>query len=124
MNFDRNGIQHHMIASLWKLVTRHPAENADKTCQRRALRLLLQVRGGCEFVISRPNKELDELAQRGIWQEPVILQELAGLELQRRRLLSNLAHIDSQSRRILRDLKLAPRIPRATLWEREHYHCA
>jgi hypothetical protein len=61
---------------------------------------------GCDFVISRPNKELDELAQPGIWQGPVVLQELAGLELQRRRPLINLVHIDSQSRGILRDLKL------------------
>jgi hypothetical protein len=86
MNFDHDHLLPEMIRRLWNIANTLPAKTRGKVgAQRRAFRSLLEIRGGVEFVITRPEEELEQLVQRGIWQGQVILQELASLELQRRR---------------------------------------
>jgi hypothetical protein len=97
-----------MITSLWEIATIPPARTPGTIdSQQHALRLLLETRGGVEFVLARPKEEQEELRRRGVWDGPVIIRELAGLELKRRRLLVALADVDSRSRQILKDLKLS-----------------
>ena len=98
-----------MIKSLWEIANTPPESTRAKINSQRALRTLLEVRGGVDFVLARPKEEQEELRRRGIWGGPIIIRELAGLELERRRLLVALADIDSRSRQILRDLKLGGR---------------
>jgi hypothetical protein len=96
-----------MMTSLWGVVNTPPANTREQIAtQQHALRLLLETRGGVEFVLARPKEEQEELRRRGVWDGPIIIRELAGLELKRRRLLVALADIDSRSRQILKDLKL------------------
>ena len=107
MNFAYDYILPDMIRSLWNITNTPPAETSGKLgTQRRALRLLLEIRGGVEFVITRPKEEREELVRRGIWPGEIILQELASVELQRRRLLLQLAEVDNRSRQILKNLCL------------------
>ena len=107
MNFAYDYILPDMITSLWNITNTPPAETCGKLgTQRRALRLLLEIRGGVEFVITRPKEELEELVRRGIWQGQIILQELASLELQWRRGLLQMADLDQRRRQILRSLFL------------------
>jgi hypothetical protein len=98
-----------MITSLWEIANTPPETTRAKINSQRALRTLLEVRGGVEFVLARPKEEQEELRRRGIWDGPIIIRELAGLELERRRLLVALTDIDSRSRQILRDLTLGDR---------------
>jgi hypothetical protein len=107
MNSDPDHILPEMIRSLWKLTNTPPATTGGKVgAQRRAFRLLLEIRGGVEFVITRPKEELEELVRRGIWQGQIILQELASLELQWRRGLLQMADLDHRRRQILTSLFL------------------
>lgn len=107
MNFDYGYILPEMIRNLWQVANTPPATTGGKLAtQKRALRLLLEIRGGVEFVVSQPETALQELARRGVWQGRVILQELAKIELQRRRLLVDLADVECRSREILRDLRV------------------
>ena len=98
-----------LITSLWEIANTPPQTTQEKANSQRALQQLLEVRGGVEFVLARPKEEQEELRRRGIWDGPIIIRELAGLELERRRLLVALTDIDSRSRQILRDLKLGGR---------------
>ena|SRR5512133_2113637 len=96
-----------MHISLWKLASTSLVKTGGKIGpQRRALRLLLEIRGGVEFVITRPKEELEGLIRFGIWQGEVILQELASLELQRRRMLLQMADLDQRRQQIISDLFL------------------
>ena len=70
-----------MIRSLWTLANTPPCETRGRNGnQKRALKLLLEIGGGVEFVVSRPPEELEELERRGICSSPAILQDLALLE--------------------------------------------
>ena len=100
-----------MIKSLWEIVNTPPENTRAKINSQRTLRTLLEVRGGVEFVLAKPKEEQEELRRRGIWDGTIIIRELAGLELERRRLLVALVDIDSRSRQILRDLKLVASAP-------------
>ena len=75
--------------------------------QKRALKLLLEIRGGVEFVIGKSSVELEELQRRGVFGGTILLVELAGLELQRRQLLVELHKVDTRSREI-REFELFP----------------
>jgi hypothetical protein len=101
-----------MITQLWMRANRPPCEIRGRIgSQKRALKPLLEIRGGVEFVVSRPPEGLDELERRGIWAGPAILQDLALLEIQRRRLMIDLADIELGNRQILRDLGLTGTAP-------------
>ena len=103
MTFNVNKV----ITGLWELANTPPSKTRGKIgSQKRALKLLLEIRGEVEFVISRRPEELEELERRGICSNPAILQDLALLEIQRRRLMLDLAGIEARSRQILRDLGL------------------
>jgi hypothetical protein len=107
-----------MWDSLWKLANGQGDTRGKMGSQKRALKLLLEIRGGVEFVISRRPEELEELERRGICSSPAILQDLALLEIQRRRLMLDLAAIEAHSRQILRDLGLT-RIASSTADQRK-----
>ena len=92
-----------IITGFWDIANRDPSKTNGKTgSQKRAFKELLKIRGGVEFIVCRPWAELDELARRGVCSANLrtILPELAGVALQRRKVLSDL---ESQMRRLLRD---------------------
>src|ERR1700738_4998911 len=91
-----------IITGFWDMANRDPSKTNGKTgSQNRAFKELLKMRGGVEFIVCRPWAELDELARRGVCSANLrtILPELAGVALQRRKVLSDL---ESQMRRLLR----------------------
>jgi hypothetical protein len=95
-----------IIAIVWELATKDPSKTARKTSsQKRAFRLLLDIRGGVGF-IGRPEAELEELGRRGICSTNVgtILRKIAHVELQRRRGLIDVSDFKAQMRRLMRDL--------------------
>lgn len=107
MNFDYDHILPEMIRNLWRVANTPPVRTEWRVAtQKRALRLLLVIRGGVDFVVSQPETALQELGQRGVWQGRIILQELAKIELQRRRLLVDLTDVERRSQEIVRDLRI------------------
>jgi hypothetical protein len=106
MTVKTNQILPRMWDGLWKLANGPGDTLGNIESQKRALRLLLEISGGVEFAVSRPPEELEELERRGICSGPAILQDLALLEIQRRRLMIDLSGIEARSRQILRDLGL------------------
>jgi hypothetical protein len=91
------------IIGFWHIANLDPSKTNGKTgSQKRAFKELLKIRDGVEFIVCRPWAELDELARRGVCSANLrtILPELAGVALQRRKVLSDL---ESQMRRLLRD---------------------
>jgi hypothetical protein len=99
-----------MRPSLWNLAnTPLDTTLGKRHAQKRALRVLLSIRGGIDYIISRPPEDLVELERRDIWDGPIMLRELARLELERRRLVGGLADIDRRRGQILRDLRIRGR---------------
>jgi len=96
-----------MWDSLWKLANGPGNALGNIGSQKRALKLLLEIRGGVEFVIGKSSVELEELQRRGVFGGTILLVELAGLELQRRQLLVELHKVDTRSREI-REFVLVP----------------
>jgi hypothetical protein len=94
-----------MHRSLWDIANTPLKTTGKPGAQKHALRLLLNIRGGVNYVISRPPEELLELARRGIWDGPLVLGALAELELGRRRRVRELAELETCRRQILRDLR-------------------
>jgi hypothetical protein len=92
-----------IIIGLWNIANLDPSKTNGKIgSQKRAFKELLKIRSGVEFVVCKPWAELDELARRGVCSANLrtILPELAGVALQRRKVLSDL---ESQIHRLLRD---------------------
>ena len=96
----------YIISKVWELANTDPSKTGGKTgSQKRAFKMLLDIGGGVEFIVSRPVAELEELARRGVCSARVgtVLRELARVELQRRRALIDLADFTAQSRRLIRE---------------------
>jgi hypothetical protein len=56
-----------ILTRLWCLANLDPKQTSGKTgSQKRAFRLILDIRGGAGFVACRPVTELEELAKRGV----------------------------------------------------------
>lgn len=95
-----------IIIRFWDLANLDPSKTNGKIgSQKRAFKLLLGISGGVGFIACQPWAELDELARRGVCSanSRTVLPELAGVALQRRKVLLDLADLESQIRRLLRD---------------------
>jgi hypothetical protein len=94
-----------IITWLWELANTTPSKTRGKKTgsQKSALKLLLDIRGGLEFIVRRPEEELEELERQGICSANLraVLRELARVELQRRQALRDLAGLELQERRLL-----------------------
>jgi hypothetical protein len=94
-----------IITTLWELAntTRSKTRGKKTGSQKFALKLLLDIRGGLEFIVRRPGEELEELERQGICSANLraVLRELARVELQRRQALRDLAGLELQKRRLL-----------------------
>lgn len=95
-----------VVSKVWRLAAMDPRQTGGSTWgQRRAFRLLLELRGGVGFIASRPKAELAALGRRGICARNLhmILRQMAGLEVQRHRGLINASGFEAEIRRLLRD---------------------
>ena len=97
-----------IITRLWELANTTPSKTKGKNTgsQKSALKLLLDIRGGLEFIARRPEEELEELERQGICSANLraVLRELARVELQRQRALRALAGLELQERRLLGEI--------------------
>jgi hypothetical protein len=94
-----------IIIRLWALANMDPNKTNGKTCsQRRAFKLILDIRGGIGFLACRPETELEELARRGVcsadWR--TILREIAHVESRYRKAQLDPATRERQMRRLRR----------------------
>lgn len=95
-----------MIQKLWQLANTDPNRTGGKIgSQRRAFRLVLDIRGGAGFIACRPKAELAALGRRGICAGNLhmILRQMAGFELQRRQSLISASSFRAQMRRLIRE---------------------
>jgi len=79
-----------IINGLWDMANTSPSKTRGKIgSQKSALRGLLSMKVGLDFIVRRPAAELDELGRREVCSPNLnaILRELAGVELLRRKTL-------------------------------------
>jgi|SRR5580698_22431 hypothetical protein len=94
-----------IITGLWDIATRNPSKaNRKRGNQKRAFKLILDIRGGVGFIACRPKTEIDELARRGVCSPdlPTILWEMAEIELQWRKGLLESGAREKQMRKLVR----------------------
>jgi hypothetical protein len=121
-DMDRSQTLQKMREMLWSIANAPTARAGSPTVQRNALRLLLEIVGGVSFLITRETEELEELARRGIWQGPIVLRELAGLELARRRGAVPVRVLERRQRKISRELKTEVGPGGGLQWLRDDNH--